>query len=105
MPASIPIKHGGTFREPRHNFGAGHLLTQHDLSSSVEANQVQCVLAGIDTNGDDCGVKFAWHGRVPPDCPPQVCSRVWREHGRSIPFSDIWPDPSLSPPYRLIARA
>jgi hypothetical protein len=25
-------------REPRHNFGAGHLLTQHDLSSGVEAN-------------------------------------------------------------------
>src|ERR1700757_2334262 len=48
-------------REPRHNFAAGHLLTLHDLSSGVEANQVQCVLAGIDTNGDDCGVKLAWH--------------------------------------------
>jgi hypothetical protein len=23
---------------------------------------MQCVLTGIDTNGDDCGVKLAWHG-------------------------------------------
>src|SRR5262252_203342 len=50
-------------REPRHNFGARYLLAQHDPSSCIEANQVQCILARIDTNGDDCGVSLR-HGMV-----------------------------------------
>jgi hypothetical protein len=50
---------------------------------------VQYVLARIDTNGNDCGVKLARHGVAPsPDCP-QACSLVGREHGRSIPFSPL----------------
>jgi hypothetical protein len=46
-------------RKPRHYFGACNLLTQHDLSSCIEANEVQRILPGIDTNGDDGGVKLA----------------------------------------------
>jgi hypothetical protein len=34
-------------------------FAQHDLSSCIEANEVQRILPGIDTNGDDGGVKLA----------------------------------------------
>jgi hypothetical protein len=76
--------------KPRHNFRARHLLAQHDRSSCIEANQVQCIPAGIDTNGDDGGLDFgmAWCSFC---CPTQACSLAGREHGRSIPFWDIGP--------------
>jgi len=34
------------------------------LSSRIEANQVQRILAGIDANGDGGSVRFAGHGVV-----------------------------------------
>jgi hypothetical protein len=51
MPASIPIKHGGTFAKPRANPAASKLLSQNDRSLLIQADQMQRVLARIDANG------------------------------------------------------
>jgi hypothetical protein len=56
---------------------------------------VQRILAGIDTNGDDCGVRVARHKISFYWIAPQACSLAGREHGRSIPFSDHLSAPAI----------
>jgi hypothetical protein len=50
--------------KPSHNPIARNPLAQHNLSSCIKPDQVQRILAGIDTNGGYCGVGLAGHGAV-----------------------------------------
>src|SRR5262249_1359455 len=60
-------------RKPGDTSIARHLPAQHNPTSCVEANQVQCVLAWVNPNGDDSSVRLARHGGAPLlDCPTSM---------------------------------
>src|SRR5215831_12317361 len=77
-------------RKPRHNSIACYLLPQNNPTSCVEPDQVQCVLAWVDTNGHGWSVGSAGMGRY-SFCytAPTASSLAGQEHGGSIPFSDM----------------
>src|ERR1700757_920682 len=88
MPASIPIRHGGTFAS------RDTILARATFSRSTipprASRPIRCsvFLPGsipmVTTAVLDFGM--AWCSFC---CPTQACSLAGREHGRSIPFSDI----------------
>src|SRR5262245_37215928 len=100
FPGHIVRSHAGLdpdqawrhIRKPGHNSVACHLLPQHDFPTSVQAYEVERILAWIDTNGDSCSVRhvrLAGHGVVLLRwVVSPACSLAGREHGRSIPFAD-----------------
>ena len=73
-------------RKPRRTSDVRDLFAQHYPSSYIEVNQVRCILAGIDTNGDDRSIRPARHCMVLLlDYPTSMFARR-REHGRSVPL-------------------
>ena len=50
----MPISHGGIFDELMLQSGTRPLLTQHDCTTAIEADDVEGVLADIDTNYGNC---------------------------------------------------
>ena len=66
------------------------LLPQHNCTAPIEANDVECVLANIDADYGDCGVEDLRHGVLLVfGAPCQLRSLAGREHGRTIPLTDI----------------
>ena len=66
------------------------LLTQHDRTALIEANDVERVLADIDADYGDCVVEFLRHGVLLVfGAPCQLRSLAGQEHGRTIPLAEI----------------
>jgi hypothetical protein len=78
--------------EPSLDLTARQLLAQNDGALLVQADEVERVLANVDA---DCRNGFkasglAWHGMLLVLAAPfQLCGWVGREHGGSIPLTDI----------------
>ena len=48
--------------KPRFHLAARPLLPQHDCAALILANEVERVLADIDTDHGDCAIEFLGHG-------------------------------------------
>ena len=87
--------------EPRFDLTARPFLAQDDRAAAIVANHVERVLADVDADHGDLGACCLGHGRAPGDAAPcQRRSLTGREHGRTIPFSDV---PSQAPSARSSA--
>jgi hypothetical protein len=66
------------------------LLTQHNCTALIEANNVKRVLADIDADYGDCGFERVGHGVLLVfGAPCQLRSLAGQEHDRTIPLADI----------------
>jgi len=66
------------------------VLSQHDGTALIEANNVERVLADIDADYGDCGVEFLRHGVLLVfGAPCQHRLLAGQEHGRTIPLADL----------------
>ena len=65
------------------------LLTQHNRTTLIVANNVERVLADIDADYGDCGTSCLGHGVLLVfGAPCQLLSLAGQEHGRTIPLAD-----------------
>jgi hypothetical protein len=79
---------GRHVRKPFLNLAARPLLAQDDRTSPIEADDVERVLADVDTDHGD-GRSDARHGRAPRDAAPvQRHPLAGQEHGRTIPLAE-----------------
>ena len=66
------------------------LLTQHNRTALIEANDVERVLADIDADYGNCSVECLRHGVLLVfGAPCQLQSLAGQEHGRTIPLADV----------------
>jgi hypothetical protein len=66
------------------------LLTQHNCTALIEANNVKPVLADIDADYGDCGFERVGHGVLLVfGAPCQLRSLAGQEHGRTIPLAEV----------------
>src|SRR5215470_14164829 len=86
---------GGHVGKAAFNLAARPLLTQHDGAGLVVANDMEGVLADVDTGDRDTGMSCAsghWAGCSYCCSPPvQHNPLVGREHGRTIPLAASTP--------------
>src|ERR1700758_56720 len=76
--------------EPCFNLATRPLLTQHDCTAAIEADDVERVLANIDTDYGDCVVEIVRHSvLLVSSAPCQLRSLAGQEHGRTIPLADV----------------
>src|ERR1700721_4012033 len=76
--------------EPSFNLATRPLLTQHDCTTAIEADDVEGVLADIDTNYGYCVFEIVGHSVLLVfGAPCQLRSLTGQEHGRTIPFPDV----------------
>ena len=77
--------------KPRLDLTTRPLLAQHDRTTLIVADDVERVLADIDTDHGDCVVWCLGHGVLLVVGAP--CQRLTllagQEHGRTIPLADI----------------
>jgi hypothetical protein len=72
------------------NLATRPLLTQHDRTAAIEADDVERVLANIDTDYGDCVVEIVRHSvLLVSGAPCQLRSLAGQEHSRTIPLADI----------------
>src|SRR4029079_11635203 len=64
-------------------------LTQHNRATLIVAHDVERVLADIDTNHGNCSVLCLGHGVLLVLTPLASLSLVEREHGRTIPLTEV----------------
>jgi hypothetical protein len=75
------------------------LLPQHDGTAPIQTYDVERVLADVDADGGDRIPESFCHGVLLAfGAPHKHRLLVEREHGRSIPLTDIDIGPSLAPP-------
>src|SRR5580704_1007732 len=87
LHADQPRRHIG---EPCFNLATRPLLTQHDCTTAIEADDVEGVLADIDTNYGNRVVEIVGHSVLLVfGAPCQLRSLTGQEHGRTIPLPDI----------------
>src|ERR1700757_4854685 len=78
------------------NLATRPLLTQHDCTAAIEADDVERVLADIDTDYGNCVVEIVRHSVLLVfGAPCQLRSLTGQEHGRTIPLTDIAPSGRL----------
>src|ERR1700745_1165188 len=76
--------------EPCFNLATRPLLTQHDCTAAIEADDVERVLADIDTDYSNCVVEIVRHSVLLVfGAPCQLRSLTGQEHGRTIPLAVI----------------
>src|SRR4029077_10079301 len=76
--------------EPCFNLATRPLLTQHDCTTAIEADDVEGVLADIDTNYGNCVVEIVGHSVLLVfGAPCQLRSLTGQEHGRTIPLAEV----------------
>ena len=71
-------------------------LTQYNRATLIVAHDVERVLADIDTNHGNCSVQCLGHGVLLILAPLASLSLAGREHGRTIPLTDIRQSQNLS---------
>jgi FAD dependent oxidoreductase len=72
------------------NLATRPLLTQHDRTAAIEADDVERVLANIDTDYSDGVVEIVRHSvLLVPGAPCQLQSLAGQEHGRTIPLAEL----------------
>src|SRR6476659_8397368 len=75
--------------EPCFNLATRPLLTQHDCTTAIEADDVEGVLADIDTDYGNCVVEIVGHSVLLVfGAPCQLRSLTGQEHGRTIPLPE-----------------
>ena len=80
-------RHGG---KPCSHLAARPFLAQHDRATSIEAHDVERVLANINADHGDSRVEFLRHGALLVfDAPCQLLLLAGQEHGRTIPLADM----------------
>jgi hypothetical protein len=83
----MPTRHGGILAKPCFYLATRPLLTQHDRTALIVANNVERVLANIDAGHCDCVVELLRHGVLLVfGAPCQLRSLAGQEHGRTIPL-------------------
>src|SRR6476619_6779687 len=86
----MPIRHGGILASRCFNLATRPLLTQHDCTTAIEADDVEGVLADIDTDYGNCVVEIVGHSVLLVfGAPCQLRSLTGQEHGRTIPLPDF----------------
>src|SRR6476660_4263005 len=76
--------------EPCFNLATRPLLTQHDCTTAIEADDVEGVLADIDTDYGNCVVEIVGHSVLLVfGAPCQLRSLTGQEHGRTIPLPAV----------------
>ena len=76
---------GGSF-----NLATRQLLPQQNRAASIQAHDVERVLADINADYGDCTVGILRHGVLLVfGAPCQLQSLAGQEHGRTIPLADV----------------
>ena len=85
----MPIRQDG-IGKACFNLATRPLLTQHDRTAAIEADDVERVLANIDTDYGDCVVEIVRHSvLLVSGAPCQLRSLAGQKHGRTIPLPDL----------------
>src|SRR6476619_6491868 len=86
----MPIRHGGILASRCFNLATRPLLTQHDCTTAIEADDVEGVLADIDTDYGNCVVEIVGHSVLLVfGAPCQLRSLTGQEHGRTTPLPEV----------------
>ena len=76
--------------KPCFNLATRPLLTQHDCTAAIETDDVERVLADIDTDYSNYVVEIVRHSVLLVfGAPCQLRSLTGQEHGRTIPLADM----------------
>ena len=75
--------------EPCLNLATRPLLTEHHCTTAIEADDVEGVLAHINTDYGYCVVEIVGHSVLRSGAPCQLRSLTGQEHGRTIPLPDV----------------
>jgi len=85
-------------REPRFDLAARPPLLQYDLAASIEADDVERILANIDAHRGNGRIGLFGHGCASLIASPsQHHAQEGQGHGRTIPLADlsvVHPQPS-----------
>ena len=74
------------------NLATRPLLSQHDCTTFIKANNMERVLADIDADYGDRSAKILRNGVLLVfGAPCQLLSLARQEHGRTIPLTDFSP--------------
>ena len=68
------------------NLATRPLLTQHDRTAAIEADDVERVLANIDTDYGDCVVEIVRHSVCSLSQAPLASFNRWRGRSTAGPF-------------------
>ena len=87
LHADLARRHIG---QPRFDLATRPLLTQHDCTAAIEADDVERVLPDIDTDHGNRSLCCRWHGVLLVWAPlASLRLLAGQEHGRTIPLSDL----------------
>ena len=80
----------GHIGKARFDLAARPLLAQHDCAATIEPNNVERVLADIDSDYGHRSLCCCRHGVLLVWAPLASLSLAGQEHGRTIPLADIF---------------